>query len=49
MVATKPSWLELGPAASPFASAIAACGEERALMKTPSLQAGRAQCSQNVR
>jgi len=23
MVATKPSWLELGPAASPFAGAIA--------------------------
>jgi hypothetical protein len=49
MVAAEPSWLGLGPAASPFVGTIASYGEESALMKTPALQAGRAQCPQNVR
>jgi hypothetical protein len=42
MVAAGSSWLELGPAVSPFAGTIAVPGEESVSMQTPVLQAGRA-------
>jgi hypothetical protein len=42
VVTAESSWLELGPAVSPFTGTIAVPGEESASMKTPVLQAGRA-------